>query len=170
MKNNNIILIGFMGSGKTSFGKWLEDNCSMEMIDTDEYIEKNENREIKDIFANEGEEYFRQLETDAIKALISQELHDKVISVGGGLPIRAENGELLRELGTVIYLKATEDTLVGRLKGDTKRPLLQGGDLRDRIRTLMNKRAAIYEERADVIVETDNLTFEEIYKQCKKVE
>lgn len=161
----NIILIGFMGSGKTTFGKWISNSQSRAMIDTDDYIEEKAGMSINDIFAKHGEAYFRNLETEVIKELITENVSDTVFSVGGGLPIKEENGALLKELGTVVYLYTDEDALVKRLMGDTKRPLLQGGDIREKIRSLMKARADIYEARADLILDTEKLSFEEMYER-----
>jgi len=163
---NNLVLIGFMGSGKSALGKWISQNANMEFYDTDEYIVSKENREITDIFATDGELYFRDLETEAIR-----EMNDKfsasVISVGGGLPLRPENSELLKKLGTIIYLRTTEDTLVKRLESDTKRPLLAGNDIRIKIHDLLIQRENIYENIAQIIVDTDNRTFEDIYNEIE---
>ena len=91
---NNIILIGFMGSGKSSVGRYMEESEGFALIDTDEYIEKQQNDSINNIFANKGEEYFRNLETECIKELITLNTDMTVISVGGGLPMRGENQKL----------------------------------------------------------------------------
>ena len=159
---NNIILIGFMGSGKSTIGAYMEDKDYI-LIDTDECIEKDMGTPISEIFASKGEEYFRNLETECIRALIEKNTDKAVVSVGGGLPMREENQVLLKELGKIVYLRATVDTLVGRLTGDTKRPLLQGGDLRQKITDLFAKREETYEKLADVIIDTDNCSLEEIY-------
>ena len=123
---NNIVLIGFMGSGKTTFGRWVSRRHNRKFYDTDEYIEKKQNTTISEIFAMKGEEAFRDMETETVKEL-SDTLDNCVISVGGGLVLREVNRELLRKLGTVVYLKASEEELCKRLSKDTKRPLLQGG-------------------------------------------
>lgn len=159
---NNIILIGFMGSGKSTLGCFME-NKGYTLIDTDEAIEKNMETSISEIFATKGEEYFRNLETECIKELIENKTDKTVVSVGGGLPMREENRTLLKTLGKVVYLRATVDTLVNRLTGDTKRPLLAGGDLRQKITELFAKREAVYESLSDVIIDTDNCTLEEIF-------
>ena len=117
-KRNNIILIGFMGSGKTTFGKWIAANKKMEFVDTDELIEKENGITISDIFASKGEVYFRNLETDMLNKLLERDTQNCVISVGGGLPVKEENRELLSQLGTVVYLWADADELVKRLSGD----------------------------------------------------
>ena len=165
---HNIILIGFMGCGKSSIGRYLEKKKSYTLIDTDEYIEKQQGRSINDIFAVEGEEYFRNLETQCIRELIDKADNNLVIAVGGGLPMRSENQTLLKELGKVVYLRATENTLVDRLTGDSKRPLLKGGDLRTKISDLFAKREATYIELADAIVDTDNCSYEDVIKSIKE--
>ena len=165
---NNIILIGFMGSGKSSVGRYMEESEGFALIDTDEYIEKQQNDSISNIFANKGEEYFRNLETECIKELIALNTDMTVISVGGGLPMRGENQKLLKELGKIVYLRATVDTLVSRLMGDTTRPLLKGGDLRQKITELFEKREATYEGIADIVIDTDNYSPKEIYNIIKE--
>lgn len=165
---DNIILIGFMGSGKSSIGKFLQKRYGYTLIDTDDYIEKQQNRSINDIFATDGEEYFRNLETECIKELINKSEKGFVIAVGGGLPMRSENQTLLKTLGKVVYLRATEDTLVDRLTGDSKRPLLKGGDLRTKIKDLFARREATYMSLADVVVDTDDCSYETVYNSIKE--
>ena len=165
-KKNNIILIGFMGSGKTTFGKWIANKYGMKFCDTDEYIENTEQRTINDIFAKDGEEFFRNLETATIEKLCG-ELENAVISVGGGLPVRKINRELLKKLGLVVYLNTSTDDLVKRLSKDTKRPLLKGADIRTRITTLMEQREDLYKEASDIIIETDGHSFEDMYALIK---
>lgn len=166
----NIILIGFMGCGKTTFGGWIEKNYARPLIDTDSIIVLEQHKAVNDIFAEHGEAYFRNLETDCIRKLIADEVHDTVISVGGGLPISEQNGELLRELGTVVYLRARVDTLVRRLSHDNTRPLLAGGNIEERINELMGKRAGIYMKRADLIIDTDDISFENMYERIVRYE
>lgn len=161
-RKNNIILIGFMGSGKTTFGRWIIRTHNMEFLDTDEYIENKYNKLIKDIFRDSGEETFRDMETQTIKEL-AQVCDNCVISVGGGLPVREVNRSFLKELGIVVYLEASVDELVKRLSKDTSRPLLAGGNLREKIESLMTAREALYKDAADVIVKTDGRRFEDMY-------
>lgn len=162
----NLVLIGFMGSGKTTLGKWISMNADMAFYDTDEYIESRQNREIKEIFATDGEEYFRNLETETVR-FMSEHLTDSVISVGGGLPLREENQKLLKKLGQVIYLRATEETLLKRLENDTKRPLLAGNDLKSRIHELMQQREHIYDHTAEIVIDTDEKTLAQIYNEIE---
>ena len=124
---DNIILIGFMGCGKTSVGIRLSYRMKRTMVDTDKWIEKKQKMTITDIFDTYGEDTFRRMETECLKELI-QAADGQIISVGGGLPVREENHRLLRKLGRVIYLKVTPETVYLRLKDDTSRPLLQVED------------------------------------------
>lgn len=165
---DNIILIGFMGSGKSSIGRYMEQEQGYKLIDTDEYIEHKQSDTISNIFATKGEEYFRNLETECIKELLEQNTAKAVISVGGGLPVRTENRELLKRLGKVVYLRATVDTLVNRLSGDSTRPLIQGGDLRTKITELFGRREAIYEAVADIVIDTDGQSFQTIFGMIKE--
>lgn len=161
MNMNNIILIGFMGCGKTSVGIRLSYRLRRPMLDTDKLIEKDEGRTISEIFDKDGEDYFRELETKCIKKL-TKTVNNQIISVGGGLPIRKENQALLKKLGTVVYLRALAETIYDRIKHDTTRPLLQGDNPQQKIRTLMEKRAAVYEKAADIIIDVDGKDFDAI--------
>lgn len=188
---SNIILIGFMGSGKTTFGKWLAKSRNMKFCDTDELIEAREGRTINDIFAAEGEEYFRDLETEMLRALVDEYVDEyvketkeakditagekpgaaergsgkkaaesAVISVGGGLPVRAVNREIMHELGICVYLRTSKEELIRRLQKDNTRPLLAGGKLEEKVDSLMAARKDIYESAADIILDTDGVSFE----------
>lgn len=158
---NNIVLIGFMGSGKTSVGIQLAGKLAFEFKDTDQMIEENCKRTIKSIFAKEGEEFFRKLETKTIKELI-EKTNNTVISAGGGLPIQPGNGELLRQLGHVVYLKASRATIINRLTGDTTRPLLSGENPEEKVDTLLKFREPLYEAAAQISVITDERIFSDI--------
>ncbi|SCP98078.1 shikimate kinase [Anaerobium acetethylicum] len=161
---NNIILIGFMGSGKTSVGEKLADQLGIRFVDTDEVIEKKYERSISSIFAEHGEPYFRLLETAVLEEL-SGDSEPFVMSAGGGLPVQDKNHEYLKKIGTTVYLKAKKETLVERLEGDRTRPLLQGGALEERIEALMKEREHIYEAVADLSVETDGRETEKIAEE-----
>ena len=151
-------------------GKWIEQNRTRKFIDTDDFIVEHQKCSINDIFAEHGEEYFRNLETDCLRELISEKISATVISVGGGLPLREENGRLLRELGMVVYLRARVDTLVKRLSHDKTRPLLAGGNVEQKITELMQRRADIYEKRADIIIDTDDGSFEKMFERIAHYE
>lgn len=162
-----IILVGFMGAGKTTLGRILAQRMNIGFVDTDDLIVKEEKRPIKDIFAKEGEAYFRRLETEQIKKLTKSK-KSMVISVGGGLPIQPQNQGLLKELGCVIYLKAGKETLVKRLSRDTRRPLLQGGSVEEKVEKLMKEREHVYEHLADRIVYTDGKSVGEAVSMLQK--
>ena len=132
----NIVLIGFMGSGKTTVGLRLSYKLRKTVIDTDKLIEKKQGRAIKDIFATDGETYFRELETQTLEELVTK-ARNEIVSVGGGTPVREENRKLLRKIGTVVYLRITADAVCERLKNDTTRPLLQGEDPKGKIEKLL---------------------------------
>ncbi len=157
----NVILIGFMGSGKTTVGFRLSYRLRKPVIDTDKEIEREEQRPISEIFAAEGEAYFRDRETMCLQKLL-RTAKDQIISVGGGLPLREENRKLLRELGQVFYLQASAETIYERVKHDTSRPLLQGDDPQTRIRTMLAERDSCYKDAADFVVNVDDKSFEQI--------
>lgn len=163
----NVILIGFMGSGKTTVGLKLSYRLRRTVIDTDKEIERDEKRSISDIFAADGEQYFRDKETAILKKLL-RTANNQIISVGGGLPLREENRKLLHELGQVFYLCASAETIYSRLRNDTSRPLLQGPDPQTKIRTLIGERDACYRDAADEIIIVDNKDFEQILREIEQ--
>lgn len=163
----NVILIGFMGCGKTTVGLRLSYRLRRAVIDTDKEIEKEEKRAISDIFATDGEAYFRDKETACLQKLI-ESTSNQIISVGGGLPLREENRRLLHELGQVFYLCAKGETIYERLKDDTTRPLLQGGDPLTKIETLLQERDPYYRAAADVVIAVDGKSFSEILDEIEK--
>lgn len=166
-QGRNLILTGFMGSGKTSVGLKLSYRLRMTVEDTDKMIERREGRRISEIFAEQGEEYFRRLETALLEELTGQKF-TRIYSLGGGTPVREENRELLKKLGTVIYLRVRPETVYKRLKGDTTRPLLQCDNPLEKIRELMESRREAYESCADLIMDVDDLEIEDILNQIVK--
>ena len=166
-RRDNIILIGFMGSGKTSVGTRLSFKLRRQLQDTDWVIEHREGRSINTIFATEGEAYFREKETELLREYAHSMRH-KILSVGGGTPLREENRELLRKIGTVYYLRAQPTTVFARLEGDRTRPLLACADPLARICSMMEERQEIYEAAADVIVDVDELETDEVMKRILK--
>ena len=152
-----LILIGFMGAGKTTVGKRLAQQMELPFLDTDQYIEASEGRTISRIFAEDGETYFREAETSAIRHL-KEAGEAAVISCGGGMPLREENRLLLQELGTVVYLRVQPQTVIRRLKGDTTRPLLQGEDAPQKVCRLMQEREKLYTMAASIVIDTDGLS------------
>lgn len=153
----NIILIGFMGSGKTSAGISLSYRLRRTMVDTDKEIERLYHMRIPEIFERLGEEEFRKMETGYLEKLLRGS-GGKIISTGGGLPMREDNRELLKKLGTVIYLRVRPETVCSRLAGDTSRPLLQGEEKEEKVKRLLEMRAPVYESAADIAIDTDEKT------------
>ena len=166
MKHNNIILTGFMGSGKTTVGLRLSYKLRMPVEDTDKLIERREGCSVTEIFARKGEDCFRELETALLRELTARK-QGCIFSVGGGTPVRAENRKLLRQLGKVVYLRVRPDTVYERLKGDNTRPLLQCGNPRERIRCLMESRREAYESAAHLILDGDDMSIEDIVEALK---
>lgn len=163
-----IVLMGFMGAGKTTVGKCLSRRLSCKFLDTDEEIEREQNRKISEIFEKDGEEFFRKLETELLwKLQNSKEAF--VLSIGGGMPLREENRELLQKIGTVIYLKTSEEEIVKRVSGNESRPLLSGADLEKKVRRLMAERESIYVKTAGKEVLTDEKSPEEIAEEIENI-
>lgn len=153
----NIILIGYMGSGKTTVGRNIAKLRDYTFVDTDEMIVEQQQRSINEIFATDGEQVFRDMETELLRQLIDEKREHLVISTGGGMPLRAENRRLLSELGKVVYLKASPKTIYNRIKGDTTRPLLKCENPMKRIEEMIAKREPVYQEGALIIVAADEL-------------
>lgn len=163
----NIILIGFMGTGKSTIAKAIAQKEECQMIDTDEYIEELENMSIPDIFKEKGEAYFRKAETRAIKSLLKKE-KGFVISCGGGLPLIEENIKLIRQLGHVILLMADEETIWCRVRNNANRPLLNVENPQKRIHELLEERLPIYEKAAHQKVNSTMPSVLDIVNECLK--
>ncbi len=155
--------MGFMGAGKSTIGKELALSLSYSFLDTDEMIEKKEGREISQIFLQEGEKAFRDMETTLLKELGN--IDKMVISLGGGMPIREENQKLMNALGLVVYLRTRKNTIIKRLEGDRKRPLLKGENIEEKVGNLMKEREPIYEKAACIFVDTDEKSIKEIVEE-----
>lgn len=159
----NVILCGMMGCGKSTVGACLAEKMNSAHVDTDGMIVERHGR-ITDIFEQYGEEYFRALETETVKELVQRDR--LVISTGGGLVLKQENVELLKKNGKIVFLRAGVETLLARLQADTERPLLQNADsLRERLENLLKDRAPIYEQAADLTLDVDKKTPEELAKE-----
>lgn len=164
--DENIVLIGYMGAGKTAVGEAFAKAYGYDFLDTDKYIVDKEGMSINDIFATKGETYFRQLETEVIFEL-KDCIKNTVISTGGGLPVKEENRKYLKELGKVFYLKATADTTYKRVSGNNDRPLLAGDNMYEKICKMLNDRIHKYEASCDMVIDTDELSVDEIVKLIK---
>lgn len=160
LNEQNIVLVGMMGSGKTTIGRPLAEALGFTFVDADEELERWAGRKISDIFANDGEETFRELETETVKRLTRRA--GQVIATGGGVILRQENRIRLKENGLVIFLNARPEVLYQRLQDDTSRPLLQVNDLQERINQLRSQRLGLYQEMAEWELDTDGYEIEQI--------
>lgn len=161
----NIILIGMSGSGKTTLGKALGESLDMDLVDTDDFIRRSEGRTIDSIFQEDGEAYFRDLETRVLRDYAG--LDNTIIATGGGIILRQENVDQLARLGKRILLKGSPETLVRNLRASQEvRPLLkEAEDLRLDIVAMMEKRKDQYLRAADFIIDIDNKTVDEICQE-----
>ena len=149
---NNIFLVGLMGSGKTTIGRSLAKKLNLRFVDADQEIETRTGASIPLIFEIEGEASFRQREADVIRDLTAQQ--GIVLATGGGAVLNETSRRLLRERGTVIYLRASVASIIQRTSHDKNRPLLQTADPKAKIEELSRERAPLYQEVAHIIIET----------------
>lgn len=156
----HIFLIGFMGVGKTSTSRQLSKKLGIHEKDTDAMIVAQEGKSIADIFAQEGEAYFRRKETELLELLAKEE--PCIVSCGGGMAMREENVKKMREAGTVVFLTATPETIYKHVKGSTSRPLLNGNMNIPYIKQLMEAREPKYQKAAELLIETDGCTPDEV--------
>jgi shikimate kinase len=140
-----------MGMGKSVVGKALEQKTGLPRFDTDEIISSKSKMPIKEIFSTHGEEHFRNLETETLRSMSLEE--PAIIVTGGGIVLRAENMDLLRQLGTVVWLDADEATLRTRIRGLSDRPLLQTANPRAALSELLAAREPLYRRAADLRVD-----------------
>ncbi|MBU1694928.1 MAG: shikimate kinase [Verrucomicrobia bacterium] len=143
MKHANLVLVGFMGTGKTVTGRRMAARLGREFVDMDAVIEARAGRSIPQIFAREGETYFRGLERALVRELAARQ--DLVIAAGGGVVLDPENLRDFERTGVTICLTATPEAILQRVGRSSRRPLLEGGDKDQQIRDLLEKRKAIYE-------------------------
>ncbi len=158
---NNIILVGFMGSGKTAVGKLLATKLNMDFVDLDDWIEKETNMRINEIFAKFGEPHFREIEKRIVEKA-RDNINNSVISTGGGVILKEENVENLHQAGILIWLKVSSEKVYERTKNTSYRPLLNCLAPLEKIKKLLSFRTSYYTKAADYIVDTSNLTVEEI--------
>lgn len=164
MSGKNIILVGFMGTGKTTIGKRLAKKLSeifggYRFIDMDDEIEKKSGMKISVIFEKFGEEEFRGMEANLCRELSNTKCC--IIATGGGVIKNLSNIELLKKNGSVIYLKATPEHIYKNIKDDTSRPLLQCEDKIGKIKQMLEERVPLYEQRSDITVDISGLNAKE---------
>jgi shikimate kinase len=165
-QKDNIILIGPMGSGKTSTGRMLAKEMGYVFADTDEEVTKRTGVSIAYIFDVEGEEGFRKRECLALKECLND--NNTVLSTGGGIVLSKENRDLLQDRGTVVYLQTSIRSQVKRTASTNNRPLLQNKDPKETLEKLMLTRAPLYEEIADITIMTDNKSLQEMLKEIQR--
>lgn len=161
----SLVLIGFMGAGKSSVAKCYSRLYGLPLVDTDQRIEELAGMPIRRIFETQGEAAFRDFETRMLEQLL-EEPGDRVISVGGGLPLREENRRLMSRLGTVVFLEASPETVLKRLGPDvSSRPMLKATDVGARVRELLAQRGPVYRQAARQTVDTNGRRVEEIAEE-----
>ena len=159
----NIVLIGFMGTGKTTISSALSDIFAMDVVEMDQMIAEREGMSIPEIFDTYGEQYFRDLETNLLIEMQSKK--NVIISCGGGVPMREVNVREMKKNGKVILLTAKPETILERVKDSHDRPLLENNKNVDYIANLMEQRWEKYQAAADIIVETDGKSAFEICEE-----
>lgn len=160
-----VFFIGFMGAGKTSVSQQLAVTYGLASIDADEYLELREDRIIADIFAEDGEEAFRDIETDVLRDLAKRS--PRLIGCGGGVVTkRPENAEIMRDSGFVVYLKVTADGAAARIPNTDSRPMFK--NLETARKTIV-QRAPQYEAAANVSVETEGRTIREVAEEVAQI-
>lgn len=161
-QNHHIVLVGFMGSGKTTIGNTLAAMTGLQHKDTDSIIEESAGTTISEMFRVQGERHFRYMETRTLEILADQQNVQMIYSTGGGIVMRQENQQLLHRLGIVVWLRIQPQTVIDRLGDDNTRPLLQGPDREQKVRDLIDARRGAYMASADVIVDVDGKAPQEI--------
>jgi shikimate kinase len=156
----NLVLIGFMGCGKSSVGRRLSGLTGHRFVDTDELVAQNEGCSISEIFLRKGEDYFRDVEQRALENLVG--VCGIILATGGGLVMRPPNRETLKKIGIVAWLDASPDVLFERASRSGKRPLLQTDDSRQRFDDLLALRRELYSQTADFRIDSTRLTHDQV--------
>jgi len=157
---HHIVLVGMMGSGKTSVGRRVAEALDRPLIDTDTLVEQRTGRTVREIFEAEGEAAFRAVEAEAVADAVAWP-EPAVIAAAGGVVLYPASRDHLHEAGTVVWLSATPETLAGRVRTGDHRPLL-GDDPEPVLRRLLEERRGLYEALADAVVVVDDLTTEQV--------
>jgi shikimate kinase len=161
----NIVLTGFMGTGKTAVARELSSIIGMRIVDMDSEIEKEQGVTINEIFAKYGEERFREIETQMAKKV--SELNGVVISTGGGVVLKEENVEYLRRNGHVVCLSASAEVILERTGRSNERPLLNVDDPISKIKDMLEYRMPFY-RNADIVIDTDKKTPRQVAEEIMK--
>ena len=158
-----LYLIGFMGSGKSTVSRFLSQMLEIPKIEMDDLLAQRAGKSITQIFAEDGEEVFRQQETALLREI--GQGGPALISCGGGVVLRPENVEIMQQTGTILMLSATPETIFERVRHSTKRPILNGNMNVEFIAGLMAKRDPAYRQAAQVTISIDGKTSEEVAVQ-----
>jgi len=158
----NIVLIGFMGCGKSTIGRELTKSLGYKLIDTDHLIEKQTGRSIPEIFKSDGEAAFRELETALLQEMLAKKITSHIISTGGGMAVSPINQKLLKQLGFVVWLSCSPNDIHARTAHTSHRPLLECDDPMAVITRLLNERAPHYKKSAHLKIDTSELNIPEI--------
>jgi shikimate kinase len=162
----NIYIVGFMGTGKTSVGRQLAKKKKWNFVDLDELIELQQQRRVVDIFAKEGEAYFRKIEKKALKQVSGQDKF--IVAGGGGVVLDPDNIKLMKKTGVLICLCANCQTILKRVSGSTQRPILNVEKPRERIELLLKMRAPYYMQ-ADKSIDTSRLSISQVVAKIIKL-
>ena len=160
MTSRSIVLIGMMGAGKSSVGRCLQRRTGLPRCDTDEIVSSKFGLSISEIFSTDGEGRFREVEAQVLVESAAGEA--TIIVTGGGIVLRKENIDLLKQLGTIVWLDADEETLFERASRRSNRPLLQTEDPRTTFSEMLCARAPLYAKVADIRIDTSALTHDEV--------
>jgi shikimate kinase len=158
--DRSIVLIGMMGSGKSSVGRSLHRRTGLGLLETDEMVASNFGMSIPEIFSKHGKKKFREAETEALRTV--SRMKRAVIATGGGMVLRKENVEILKRLGLIVWLDGDEQTLFARASRKTDRPLLQTKNPRRTFSQILDARRLLYAKIADIRIDTSELTGEEV--------
>ena len=150
----NLVLVGFMGSGKSSIGRILATKLGFHLLDTDALVVEAAGMQILDIFKWKGEEGFREFEARALACLVNRKVRGAVVATGGGIVTREANLSLLHELGFVVQLTASEEVIFERVSRNKARPLLHTPNPRETVSQLLARRAPLYAAAADYTLDT----------------
>jgi shikimate kinase len=156
----NIFLIGFMGAGKSTIARELQKRLGRKLVEMDARIVEEQGMSINDIFAQFGEEHFRDIESQLILTIGDE--GNTIVSCGGGVVVRPQNTEYMKKSGKVVYLKTSPETIYERVRYSTERPILNGNMNVEYIAGLLEKRRPLYEGAADITVVTDGRSCDEI--------
>jgi len=162
----NIILTGFMGSGKTTIGRKLAKFIEYSFLDTDYEIEEDQGCSVTEIFKYGGEECFREMESRLLERLIN--IENSVIATGGGIVLREKNRKLLQKIGKRVYLRVPEEELLRRLKNDRYRPLLKKNNPEIVVQGMLKERGLLYEQ-AECIIDINQRSPHQIATEISKI-